>query len=311
MTKPIVLTGGPLDRRIRVELAVTVDVHIERELDATRRALRSRALTRLFLLVVAGKQGTMDLAAASGKSKYAVSLQLRDLRRAGLVRGLPRASGDLRRRAVVPSWDRFAEIFRQDVAFEIELYRNRLLCEALAQVEGHSRRPELALLGSGRLGLVRRIVPDDARISQAHADSVRGRLVRLSSEFVGLFEAYLGARAYPTLREYLQGLYKELDANHRRLPARSELCAFFRFLDASFSRMEPLEVLWRRGVKRATVEGEASRESARVEVDEILLFEEAGMADPAGRYLLYPDAQKVIRPGTSLRVFPSFTFEPG
>ena len=309
MPKPVVLAGGPLDRRIRVELAVDADAAFERELEATRRALRSRALTRLFHLIAAGKQGTTDLATASGKSKYAVSLQLADLRRAGLVRALPRVAGDLRRRPVVPAWDRFAEIFRQDFAFEIEVYENRLLCEGLERVEGRAKPPELVLLGSGRLGLLRRVVPDKAPVPPEHAESVRRRLESLSKEFAGLFEVYLKARAHPTLRECLLGLYKELDANLRRLPPRSELAGFFRFLDASFSRMEPLEILWRRGAKLVEAQGEASRESLRGEVDEILFFEEAGTADPAGRYLLYPEAKRAIRPGTRLRVFPSFTFE--
>ncbi len=311
MPKPIVLAGGPLDRRIRVELAVATDPPFEKELETTRRALRSRALARLYLLVAAGKQGPTDLAAAAGKSKYAVSLQLSELRRAGLIRPLPEIAGDLRRRPVGPDWGRFAEIFRQDFAFELQVYQNRLLCEGLERVEGRTLPAELVLLGSGRLGLLRRVVPERAEVAPPHALAVQRRVEAVAREFTLLFEAYLDARTHATLREYLFGLYKELDASHRRLPGRSELAAFFRFLDASFSKMEPLDALWRCAARTKKTASEARREVPPAQVGEILFFEEAGVADPAGRYLLYPDAQRAIRPRTRLRVFPSFTFDEG
>jgi len=38
------------------------------------------------------------------------------------------------------------------------------------------------------------------------------------------------------------------------------------------------------------------------------LFAEAGSVDPTGRYLLNAEAQRVIKPGTALRIYPSYTY---
>ena len=54
------------------------------------------------------------------------------------------------------------------------------------------------------------------------------------------------------------------------------------------------EEFWCRGAKRVRAEHQTRREAIHGDAAEILLFEEAGIADPAGRYLLYPDAQTAI-----------------
>jgi len=46
VAKPIVLSGGPLDRRIRVELAVETDAHFQREVETTRRGLLPHVVGR-------------------------------------------------------------------------------------------------------------------------------------------------------------------------------------------------------------------------------------------------------------------------
>jgi len=40
----------------------------------------------------------------------------------------------------------------------------------------------------------------------------------------------------------------------------------------------------------------------------VKLFAEAGSADPAERYLLNAEAQAVIKPGTPLKIYPSYTY---
>lgn len=115
-------------------------------------------------------------------------------------------------------------------------------------------------------------------------------------------------RRFATLQEYLLGIYEELSQHYGRFPRSSELAKFFEFMDRSFARAEPIEQLWKIYAKKRTREplvfyrGPASKNLV------VKLFSEAGSADPAGRYLLNAEAQAVIRPGTPLRIYPSYSY---
>ena len=79
-------------------------------------------------------------------------------------------------------------------------------------------------------------------------------------------------------------------------------------MDRSFARTEPIEQLWRRYVRTRPNEAQIFYRRPESKAFVVKLFTEAGSADPAGRYLLNAEAQAVIKPGTPLRIYPSYTY---
>lgn len=224
------------------------------------------------------------------------------------MRDRPGIGLDMRRKRYEVVWERMAEIFRQDHALEIEMYENHLMVEAIREIHGTVSKAGLAISGNGKLGLVREIVPDKLPVAQPNHGQVDKRINRLLQEFIELFKGYLRDRRFASLQEYFLGAYEELSQHYGRFPRRSELARFFEFMDRSFARTEPIEQLWRRYVRTRPNEAQIFYRRAESKPFVVKLFAEAGSADPAGRYLLNAEAQAVIKPGTPLRIYPSYTY---
>ena len=248
-TKPTVLARQLWGRRVAVEVKVDSGDTLRGEIKRVRKALRSQALSELFVAVAKGTNSPSEISGLTGKSKFAVSLQLSDLRKAGLLRDRPGIGLDMRRKRYEVVWERMAEIFRQDHALEIEMYENHLMVEAIREIHGTVSKAGLAISGNGKLGLVREIVPDKLPVAQPNHGQVDKRINRLLQEFIELFKGYLRDRRFATLQEYLLGAYEELSQHYGRFPRRSELARFFEFMDRSFARTEPIEQLWRTYVR--------------------------------------------------------------
>lgn len=306
--KPTVLARQLWGKRVAVEVKVDSGDELRREIRGVRKALRSLALSELFVLVAKGTNTPTELSRLTGKSKFAVSLQLSNLRKVGLLKDRSVIGWDLRRKRYDVVWNRIAEIFRQDHALELEMYENHLIVEPMREIQGTVRKAGLAISGNGKLGLVREVVPDKFPLVELKEEQVNERMNRLLWEFVELFKGYLKERRVATIREYLLGAYEELSEHYGKLPRNSELARFFEFMDRSFARIEPIERLWRKYVGRRPKDVPVLSRRIPSRTLSVKLFVEAGSADPAGRYLLNADAQAVIKPGTPLRIYPSYTY---
>ena len=84
-TKPTVLARQMWGRRVAVEVKVDSGDELRGEIRRVRKALRSQALSELFVLVTKGTDSPSEMSRLTGKSKFAVSLQLSELRKAGLL----------------------------------------------------------------------------------------------------------------------------------------------------------------------------------------------------------------------------------
>ncbi len=309
-TKPIVLARQQWGKRVTIEVRVDADDRLRREIRGVRKTFRSLVLCELFVLVSKGTNTPTELAKITKKSKFAVSLQLSDLRKTGLVRDRSVVGWDLRRKRYDVVWERIAEIFRQDHALELELYENHIIAETMQEIKGTINKTGLVISGSGKLGLVRTVNPDRVlRIDPQKQGQVNKRLNRLISEFVELFKAYLRERRFPTIREYFLGAYDEISERYGKLPRKSELARFFEFMDTTFARIEPIEDLWRTSVGKSNKPITTSYKRTGYREYALKLFTEAGSADPVGRYLLNAEAQPAIKPGTPLRIYPSYTYD--
>ncbi len=234
-TKPTVLARQLWGRCVAVEVKVDSGDTLRDEIKRVRKALRSQALSELFVAVAKGTNSPSEISGLTGKSKFAVSLQLSDLRKAGLLRDRPGIGLDMRRKRYEVVWERMAEIFRQDHALELEMYENHLMFEAIREIHGTVSKAGLAISGNGKLGLVREIVPDKLPVARANHGQVDERMNRLLREFIELFKGYLRDRRFATLQEYLLGAYEELSQHYSRFPRRSELARFFEYMDRSFA----------------------------------------------------------------------------
>ncbi|MGA8858277.1 MAG: hypothetical protein WB643_14070 [Candidatus Bathyarchaeia archaeon] len=83
-TKPTVLARQLWGRRVAMEIKVDSGDPLRGEIRRVRKALRSQALSELFVTVAKGTNSPSEISALTGKSKFAVSLQLSGLRKAGL-----------------------------------------------------------------------------------------------------------------------------------------------------------------------------------------------------------------------------------
>jgi DNA-binding transcriptional ArsR family regulator len=292
--------------RVAIEVKVESGDRLRGEIARIGTALKSIALGQIFLLMMKGANSPSGLTRQTGKSKYAVSVQLAALKRAGLVKVAQVVGSDMRLKRYEVVWAKIGEIFRQDHALELEIYENQMSVADLSEIQGNVTQVGLAISGNGKLGLVREVTPHDAR--SIHLKEVNGQMNALIWEFAEFFKGYVKERRYNTIREYLLGAYEELSEHYGRLPKESELGRFFEFSDRAFARITPIEQIWSKYIpKKETRHPILYRESRRKEVV-IKLFAEAGSADPSGRYILNAETQAVIKPGTPLRIYPAFTY---
>jgi len=305
-SKPTVLTRQLFGKRLAAQVRVDVDRGLRHNITVVRKALSSQALSELFLLVTKDIVTPSELVRLSGKSKFAVSVQLSQLRRAGLLRYRAVIGSDLRQKEYEVVWDRICEVFRQDFALELEIYLSQLLAESIGNFQGTIKKVELAISGDGKLGLVKEINVASPRILFEKKEQVEKRQEKLLWEFIGLFKGYLRERRFATIRECFAGMYEEIGEHYARFPRASELRQFFRFMDRCFTKASPIDQVWKGHVPKHM--REPSRLSSRRIAPTIKLFTEAGKVDPAGRYVLNADVQALIRPGTHLMIYPSFTY---
>ncbi len=277
------------------------------EIRRVRKALRSPALSELFMLVAKGTSTPTEIGVLTAKSKFAISLQVSNLRKAGLLRERSLVGLDMRRKHYEVIWEKVAQIFRQDHALELEMFENHLIFEPVEEIHGTADKPGLVISGDGKLGLVRNVIPEELPISELKQQQLYERMNQLLWEFVQLFKGYLKERRFATVREYFLGAYEELSEHYARLPRYSELGRFFEFMDRTFSRTQPIDQVWGKYVaKRPKDSLPLYKGSPRGLM--LRLFTEAGSADPARRYLLNAEAQAAIKPGTVLRIYPSYTY---
>jgi hypothetical protein len=304
--KPSLLTRQlPL---VALEISVEANKEVRRDLTILRKCLRSQALSQLFVLVAQGFRGPTELVQMTGKSKYAISLELAQLRQAGLLRPRPGVGDDLRRKQYEVAVERIADIFQRDHTLELDVYENHQLVDAGSPFHGTLVKTELAILGNGKLGLVKEVIPDVGSTWSDRSGEVGEHMHRLLEEFVGLFMVYLNERQFGTLREYLLSLYRELANGYRRFPRNSNLGRFYNFLDTTFSKIKPIEELWRRSARGRSQIPWSGRRRRSPQFERLKLFAEAGTADHTGRYLLNPEIRGIVQTGTRLRVYPSYTF---
>jgi DNA-binding transcriptional ArsR family regulator len=256
--------------------------------------------------MVKGSGSPGELAGQIGKSKYAVSVQLAALKHAGFVRASNVLSADMRRRSYEIVWAKVGEIFRQDHALELEMYENQLSVEGLSEVEGSISRVGLAISGNGRLGLVREIRPRDVPVIET--ERVGAQMNQLIWEFIEFFRGYLTERRFTTLHEYLLGAYEELSEHYGRLPENSELGRFYEFIERAFTKITPVEQIWKKYIPKTLSTYPILYNKPLRKETVIKLFTEAGSADPSGRYVLNAETQAVIKPGTSLKIYPAYTY---
>jgi DNA-binding transcriptional ArsR family regulator len=307
--QPTVLARRIWGKRVSIRVKVDSGNELRDEISAVRKALGSRALSELFLLVAKGTNIPTDISRLTGKSKFAVSLQLSKLKKVGLLKDRSVIGWDMRRKRYEIVWEKVAQIFRQDHALEFEMYENHLILEPTVEFQGTMGKPSLVILGNGKLGLVREVVADDGlTVVEEKREKAFERMSWLDWEFVELFKGYLKTRRFATLQEYLLGAYEELSEYYGRLPKNSELKVFFEFMDRSFTRIEPIEQLWRKYVGKKQKPSLSLHLRLTSRTLSVKLFTEAGSSDPAGRYLLNANAQAVIKPGTPLKIYPSYTY---
>ncbi len=306
--KPTVLARQLWGRRVAVEVKVDSGNELRSEIRSVQKVLRSPALSELFVLVAKGMKAPTEIAAKTTKSKFAVSLQLSNLRKTGLLRCSSVVGLDMRRKRYEVVWGKIAQIFRQDHALEFDMYENHLIVEPLEEVHGTASKPGLVISGDGKLGMVRDVIPDAFPLVELKQEQVHARMNQLLWEFVELFKGYLRERRYATIREYLLGTYEELSEHYTRLPRSSELARFFEFMDRTFSRTQAIDVVWRKYVTKISKDSPVFYKGTPSRTPVVKLFTEAGSADPARRYLLNAEAQAAIRPGTVLRIYPSYTY---
>lgn len=306
--KPTVLARQLWGRRVAVQVKLDSGNELRTEIRIVRKALRSPALSELFVLVAKGMNAPTEIAARTAKSKFAVSLQLSNLRKAGLLTCSSVVGLDMRRKRYEVVWEKVAQIFRQDHALEFDMYENHLIVEPLEKVHGIASKPGLVISGDGKLGMVRDVIPDAVPSVELKQEQVHACMNQLLWEFVELFKGYLRERRFATIREYLLGTYEELSEHYARLPRSSELAKFFEFMDRTFSKTQPIDVVWMRYVRKISKDCPVFYKDTPSKTLVVKLFAEAGSADPARRYLLNAEAQAIIRPGTVLRIYPSYTY---
>jgi len=293
-------------RRVAVQVKVdSAGENLRREIVKVRGILNSAALCEILLLILRRGGSPGELARQIGKSKYAVSVQLAALKRVGFVKPSKILDVDMRRRVYEINWAKVGEVFRQDHALELEIYENQLRFANLDEMHGSIGRVGLAISGNGKLGLVREVIPD-AFVSEVKP--VGPKINQLIWEFIEFFKGYMNERRFNSLREYFLGAYEELSEHHSRLPKDSELGAFFEFAERAFTKITPVEKIWKEYVRKEhTTHPLLYKEVPNREVV-VKLFAEAGSADPSGRYVLNADAQAAIKPGTPLKIYPTYTY---
>jgi DNA-binding transcriptional ArsR family regulator len=308
------LLAALLGRRMGVEAKVDGDDALRKDVSVVRKVIRSQALTQIFVLVAKGMGSPTHIAKETGKSKFAVSLELSELRKARLVRQSSAVGFDLRYRRYEVAWERVAQVFIQDHALELEIYENHLFTQPGMEFRGTISEMEVAILGSGKVGLVKKIVPEEHSFhASENPEKVSQRMNRLVWEFVELFKGYVTERRFDTLREYFLECYKELADSHGRLPKTSELSKFYGFVNESFTKIKPIEEVWKRSVSGRRMRKKRGRVPlyyTRVprSFGKLVLFSEAGGTDHKGNYYLNPEAKSAIKPGTRLRIYPSYTY---
>jgi DNA-binding transcriptional ArsR family regulator len=304
-TKPTVLTRQLFGKRIAAHVQVNIGKSLREDITIVRKALSSQASSELFLLVAKGICTPSELVGLSGKSKFAVSLQLSELRHAGLLKYRSVITSDLRQKEYEVVWERISQVFQQDHALELEIYLSHLLGELIGEIHGTVMKTELAISGNGKLGLVKEINTTSPSI-HLKMEQIEGRQKDLLWEFIGLFRGYLLERRFATIREYFAALYEEMAEHYARFPQRSELRQFLRFMERCFTKASPIDEVWKKYVPEHMKE-QPHLPNRRI-MSTIKLFSEAGSTDPAGRYVLNPDVEPLIKPGTHLTVYPSFTY---
>ncbi len=306
--KPTILAPQLWGKHIALEVEVDrVDDRLLRDIHAVRRVISSQAACAVFIMIAKGLHSPGGIARQINKSKFAVSLQISELKTAQLIKQISHPTSDLRQKYYELSLEKMVDIFRQDHALEVELYENYLLAKPLKEIRGTIKNAELVILGSGKLGLLREVVPEKSVESQQEQNKVTDKMDRLFREFEQLFRAFLRERQFRTIREYYLAFYRELSTSYRRLPRVSELAHFYEFVDRSLAKIMPIEELWRKNVIISAKEPQHFKYPKRG-FNSLKLFLEAGRTDHAGRYILNAETRSIIKPGVRVKIYPSYSF---
>lgn len=269
----------------------------------TRRALTSPALCQVFQVLAGGTGSPSALAKALTKSKHAVSLQLAQLREVGLIQETPHPSGDARRKRYVPAWGRIGHIFAHDHRIELDLFFDHLLADDVGR-PSEASPDRLVVSGTGRLLVVGHRAPE-RRPSEETADQADQAIAATIWGFQRFFEAYLAARTYPTLREYLRGAYQELVRYADELPEGPALTRFMAFQARAFGDGQSVGELLDQAL--AGADGPPASTPAPSPAPETLQsFEPIGHETADGAYVLQEGAQAIIQQGLPIEVHRSY-----
>ncbi|MDX1611747.1 MAG: hypothetical protein R3185_05210, partial [Candidatus Thermoplasmatota archaeon] len=288
-------SGGPVGGGLALEALAREELASQAGMGPTRDALASQAICRLFQTLAGGTGGPSALAEALGKSKDAVRPPPAPPREADLVIERPHVSGDARRKFYAPSWERIGEIFAQDHALELQLYRDHLIGCELDEEMARGGDATLAISGAGRLVVVRERKLAHVSIEPERAAEAARAVDRTVWEFGHLFRVYLGARSFPTLREYLLSAYQEAVRYAHQLGAGSELARFMRFQADALAQVEALNTLLERALDEAGTPPAPTQgpvEPPRTVRD----FQAVGQETTDGTYVLRSGAGAFIEP---------------
>lgn len=286
------------------------------EMAAISKVMESKHLSRVFFAIANGISFPTEIAKEIGKTKHTVSMHLSVLERYGLIRKAKESAGDLRTRRYVINWSAFATVFYRDHRLEFDLYESFLFrkkdVDIPSEFTGKIIKADLVMTGDGKLGVLMSLDPGkDLRDEIFGSEDEVEKIVNgILNEFIELLNVYITAkmRAFPTVQQCLFTLYKELKDSYRQLKGQSRLLAFFRFLDGHFPKIHPFEEIWEKHMKRRSGDKKVYVKGFKFE-KVIKQFLDAGWVDYKGQFVLDTATTKLLKPGTKLVVYPSYSYK--
>lgn len=283
-----------------------------KKVTSVRKVIESKYLSSVFFAIANGVSSPTEIAKKIGKTKYTVSMHLSQLEKFGLIRETKEMPDDLRTKRYVVNWPVFATIFYRDHRLEFDLYENVLFLKGKSvpsEFNGKITRANLTITGDGKLGFMMHLgLGKDLRDKIFGSEEEVEKIInRILNEFIELLKVYVTIRAFPTIQQCLFTLYKELKDNCKQLKGQSGLLAFFDFIDGYFSKIHPFEEIWEEYIKRKSNDEKIYFKGFKSE-KVIKQFLDAGWVDYTGRFVLDAEAQKFLKPGTKVVIYPSFTY---
>jgi len=284
------------------------------EIVSVAKVMESKHLSSVFFAIANGVSFPTEIAMKIGKTKHTVSMHLSQLERRGLIGKAQESVDDLRTRRYVINWPAFAAIFYCDHRLGFNLYENFLFRKKNVNVPseftGKVTRADLVMTGDGKLGLWMSVDPGKDLRDKAFGgeEKVEKIINEILNEFIKLLKVYFTVRTFLTVQQCLFTLYKELKDNCKQLKGQSRLMTFFGFLDDYFSKIHAFEEIWEEHVKQRSNDKKIYLKEFKFE-KVIKQFVDAGSVDYKGKIVLTTDATELLKPGTKVVMYPSYTYK--